>query len=238
MVDWKVHGPIFWAFERTFLLLQRLSGAIRPNLGVRYAKEAQKWKVLRNDGYVLLFLVAEAAACIYVARNWTSTDQPMRWVPLAICVLAGLRTIDIVQTGVNTVLFDGLRQAHREPQTILSFHRKLLLESVNYLELIVLFGLIYSAIQGRFCGKLNVWTDPFYFSAVTQLTIGYGEITPVGFGKLLAVSQALIGFFFSILVLARVVSVLPKMHDVSAEGSTSLPSTTPSNKPTAEERGG
>jgi hypothetical protein len=212
---------------------------MRPDLGVRHAKEAQKWKVLRNDGYVLLFLVAEAAACICVARNWTSTDQKMWWVPLVICVLAGFRTVDIVQAGVNTVLFDGLRQAHRGSQTILSFHRKLLLESLNYLELIVLFGLMYSTIQGRFGGKLKVWTDPFYFSAVTQLTIGYGEITPVGFGKLLAISQALVGFFFSVLVLARVVSVLPRMHDVGTEGSIPVP--TPSNpplQPTAEKRGG
>ena len=222
MVDWTVHGPIFWAFERAFLLLQRLSGAVRPDLGVRYSREQQKWKVLRNDGYVLLFLVAEASACLYAARRWSSADSAW-WLLTAIAVVAALRIVDIIQAGVNTVLFDGLRQAHRRPQTILSFQRKLLLETVNYLELIVLFGLIYASLPGRFDGKLRGWGDAFYFSAVTQLTIGYGEITPTGIGKVLAVSQALVGFFFSVLVLARVVSVLPRMHDVGADGSITLP---------------
>jgi len=34
----------------------------------------------------------------------------------------------------------------------------------------------------------------FYFSGVTLLTIGYGDITPVGIGRLIAIIQALIGF--------------------------------------------
>lgn len=224
MVDWRVHGLIFWAFERTFLLLQRLSGAVRPDLGVRHSTELQKWKVIRNDSYIIALLSAEAAGCVYVARNWRGTEHPLAvTAAVTIYVLAGLRVLDILQAGVNTVLFDGLRQAHRGPQTILSFHRKLLLESINYLELIVLFGLIYSALAGRLDGKLNDWTDAFYFSAVTQLTIGYGDITPTRAGKLLAISQGLIGFFFAVLVLARVISVLPRMHDVGVEGSIPMP---------------
>jgi potassium channel LctB len=226
MVDWKVHGPIFWALERGFILLQRLSGSVRPDLGVRYSRDLQKWKVICNDGYIILFLVAEVAACVYVAQNWRPAQPPVTFRAAAVIwVLAGLRIVDILQAGVNTVLFDGLRQAHRGPQTILSFHRKLLLESVNYVELVVLFGLIYSALDGRFDGKLNDWTDAFYFSGVTQLTIGYGEITPTRVGKFLALAQGLIAFFFSILVLARVVSVLPRMHDVGVDGSIPAPPT-------------
>jgi len=34
----------------------------------------------------------------------------------------------------------------------------------------------------------------FYFSGVTLLTIGYGDITPIGIGRLIAIIQALIGF--------------------------------------------
>ncbi|RCW62593.1 ion channel [Saliterribacillus persicus] len=34
----------------------------------------------------------------------------------------------------------------------------------------------------------------FYFSGVTLMTVGYGDITPIGWGRLLALIEALIGF--------------------------------------------
>jgi len=34
----------------------------------------------------------------------------------------------------------------------------------------------------------------FYFSGVTLLTIGYGDITPIGIGRFVAIIQALIGY--------------------------------------------
>src|SRR5699024_5425905 len=34
----------------------------------------------------------------------------------------------------------------------------------------------------------------FYFSGVTMLTIGYGDIIPIGIGRFIAVTQALIGY--------------------------------------------
>lgn len=34
----------------------------------------------------------------------------------------------------------------------------------------------------------------FYFSGVTLMTVGYGDITPVGWGRLLALVESLIGY--------------------------------------------
>lgn len=34
----------------------------------------------------------------------------------------------------------------------------------------------------------------FYFSGVTLLTIGYGDITPIGIGRVIAIFQALFGY--------------------------------------------
>jgi potassium channel LctB len=34
----------------------------------------------------------------------------------------------------------------------------------------------------------------FYFSGVTLMTVGYGDITPVGWGRLLALIESLIGY--------------------------------------------
>ncbi|UOQ48815.1 ion channel [Gracilibacillus caseinilyticus] len=34
----------------------------------------------------------------------------------------------------------------------------------------------------------------FYFSGVTLMTVGYGDITPIGWGRLLALVESLIGY--------------------------------------------
>lgn len=47
----------------------------------------------------------------------------------------------------------------------------------------------------------------FYFSGVTMLTIGYGDIIPIGIGRLLAVIQALIGYILPATFVWKVVQV-------------------------------
>lgn len=61
---------------------------------------------------------------------------------------------------------------------ILSFHQVTLIENV-------------SRNDPTFISHLFTC---FYFSGVTLLTIGYGDITPIGMGRLIAIIQALIGF--------------------------------------------
>ena len=48
--------------------------------------------------------------------------------------------------------------------------------------------------------------DTIYFSAITQLTIGYGEITPTGLGKLLAPGQAVFGTMLLVVGVARLLA--------------------------------
>lgn len=45
----------------------------------------------------------------------------------------------------------------------------------------------------------------FYFSGVTLLTIGYGDITPIGIGRLLAIIEALIGYILPAAFILRIV---------------------------------
>jgi len=48
--------------------------------------------------------------------------------------------------------------------------------------------------------------SPFYFSFVTQTTLGYGDVKPLGRTRLVAAVQVFIGVLLVTLILARAVS--------------------------------
>ncbi len=75
-----------------------------------------------------------------------------------------------------------------------------------YLTIIFGFSAIYMALElmgytvltegSRHVGGhvMHLIEDTTYFSAVTLLSVGYGDITPLGWGRLIAMFQALIGY--------------------------------------------
>ncbi|OLO28233.1 ion transporter [Alkalihalophilus pseudofirmus] len=75
-----------------------------------------------------------------------------------------------------------------------------------YITITVGFGLLYMALEmagftvltegKRHVGGsvLHLLEDTMYFSAVTLLSVGYGDIAPLGFGRPIAMVQALIGY--------------------------------------------
>jgi len=76
---------------------------------------------------------------------------------------------------------------------------------IIYSIVIIGFGLIYFtlSIQGiilvehgelRQVSLVGSMIHSLYFSGVTMLTMGYGDITPVGIGRLIAVVEAMIGY--------------------------------------------
>jgi potassium channel LctB len=76
---------------------------------------------------------------------------------------------------------------------------------LTYTIVILGFGLIYFIlsfegivlVEGgelRQVSPIGSMIHSFYFSGVTMLTIGYGDITPIGIGRLLALIEALIGY--------------------------------------------
>ncbi|MFD1360711.1 potassium channel family protein [Lentibacillus salinarum] len=76
---------------------------------------------------------------------------------------------------------------------------------IIYLVVIIGFGLVYFVLsmshvllvensELRDESIVGSLMRSIYFSGVTLLTIGYGDITPIGIGRLIALVQALIGY--------------------------------------------
>jgi hypothetical protein len=53
----------------------------------------------------------------------------------------------------------------------------------------------------------------FYLSVITQLTIGYGDVYPTGWLRVVAAIQGLVGALFIILVIARLVASLRPIRE-------------------------
>lgn len=229
------YSLIAYCFERLFRLLQILSpsGLLRiPNhirahmYRARMTEEelakSMKRQTRLTDVYLLICFTTEAALVLVVSFLG---GQVSGWKAALICGLAALRILDIFQVNINMVVFDRMRLSSHYPralnvvstgwrkQYVASYTRTFVLTVLNYFELLVCFGLMYSVGLG-YLVKAGSWTDAFYFSAISQLTIGYGDLSPEGPLKLVAVIQGIAGFFFGLLVLARIFTILPKPGSV------------------------
>ena len=56
-------------------------------------------------------------------------------------------------------------------------------------------GLIKLSFQHSFSDNLSAFFSSIYFSVVTFTTLGYGDIHPVGFSRLIAAIEAFVGSF-------------------------------------------
>ncbi|MDZ7632045.1 MAG: potassium channel family protein [Gemmatimonadaceae bacterium] len=158
----------------------------------------------RVEAYILAWLLIES---VLLAAAASEVALPV-WIPRTLIVI---RIVDIFQQSVNMSVFDQLRTDER--LVISSAVRTLVLSFLNYLELLLCFGLVYSTMRESLVGSTG-WLDDLYFSVVTQLTIGYGDIKPLGWARVVSMAQGLISVAFTILILGRIVSVLPKIGSV------------------------
>ncbi|MDP4552297.1 potassium channel family protein [Alkalihalobacillus macyae] len=101
-----------------------------------------------------------------------------------------------------------LMKRTRIPGSLLSVYKMFLLFIV-YVTMIVAFGSMYLSLiildipvlqEGQVdlahmtLSPLSKVQSVLYFSAVTLLSVGYGDITPIGIGRWIAIIEALIGY--------------------------------------------
>nr|WP_263323074.1 ion channel [Neobacillus sp. Marseille-Q6967] len=118
-------------------------------------------------------------------------------LPIVIfCIFMSLRTLFIP----NTV-----------KGKLVSFENALFLGSI-YLTVIIGFGLIYLLFELKGISLLvetnnaadyNIFETSFYFSAMMLFSVGNGDVIPHGFGRMVAVIEALIGYTVPAAFVAR-----------------------------------
>lgn len=64
--------------------------------------------------------------------------------------------------------------------------------------------------------EVTVWASivhSIYFSGVTLLTLGYGDLAPVGIGRVIAISEAMIGYILPAAFVLKVVQISSRDND-------------------------
>ncbi|MCD7036406.1 potassium channel family protein [Metabacillus sp. GX 13764] len=86
-----------------------------------------------------------------------------------------------------------------------------------YLSILIGFGMIYLLFLHGGLDILELNGVPaegnyvellyhsLYFSAITLFSVGYGEMVPVGIGRLVAVLEAMTGYILPVVIVARTV---------------------------------
>jgi len=166
------------------------------------------------ERWVLLNLVLSVAACLYLRDDGVSG---LEYVVLFYGA-AEIWEIIIVQT--NVLLFDRLRKEKGgEKYFVQSPVRSTIYAVLNYATILFWYALYYKNYHCSFESEyvsLHTFAGATYFSLVTMSTLGFGDIVPRDqFGAFLCASQTVLGVFMAILVLARLMSVLPRPSSLS-----------------------
>jgi hypothetical protein len=86
--------------------------------------------------------------------------------------------------------------------------------------------------------RLLDWFDPLYLSAISQFTIGYGDLSPMSWLGAVVCVQGLLAVILLVLRIARFVAQLKRdisLDEQLATGNPSPPSSVPSETPNSGE---
>lgn len=175
------------------------------------SREFVKRRARAVEMYVLWWLIIEFVLVVLSCRGSLPT-----WIGWGLVIVAVTRIIEIVQVTGNAALFVPLSCGGGD--RVANSTRILVLSGINFLELLVCFGVIY-AVNYTYLHGAGRPVTAFYFSVMTQLTVGYGDVYAIGWFRIVPATQALAGVFFVILVFGRFMASLPEVRGVFGEQS-------------------
>jgi len=233
LLQLRQYSPLSFGVERVFCSLQVLSLA-NLLLGTRRAahdegeasEEAMRARTLCRsrliDLYLLIWALVIIVFLVYLAPRAPSCSI----VRVIVCVILGYRVFEIAQVSVNLTLFDHLRITRIH--SVSGITRTLLFTLWNYLEILGCFAAIYRAfptfVVDSHGMSIGTTGEAIYFSAITQLTVGYGDLHPIGLHRGMAAVQGMLGLLFALLVLARFVTLLPPIKSIQGDDALRTPS--------------
>ena len=170
-----------------------------------------RWEITQDEANNKDYAMKRARAIEFYMVGWLILElmlvmvsllllSPPPWLLWLACIVGSLRIIEIVQVTVNTSIFDAL--SGRSDRLVASPERMVVLAAVNYFELMACFGLIYALNLDRLHGASNPLTA-YYLSIITQTTIGFGDVHPLGLLRCISGIQAISSLFFMALVFTR-----------------------------------
>jgi hypothetical protein len=172
--------------EKIVRLFLSSSQLLFPGVYIKYLAylRGYEYRDLALDLYVLLKIAFPLVILIYDLQSY----------PYVVWIMVYLLLETVLY--IPTLIFAS--DIISKPR---SYKRSMLLLFLNYLEIIISFGVLYSC--GNYLNKpFHHWFDPIYFSTINSASIGYGDYYPVTpIGKILATAQAFLFLFFVVLFL-------------------------------------
>lgn len=134
-----------------------------------------------------------------------------RWLAILVAVILVQRIIEfIVVYSRNFIfgqgrIFTDFRDAQRQGEWLI------MMFSLNIIQVIIVFSIWYRLIAlinpNAFYGDMTV-LNSVYFSVVTFLTVGYGDILPVSsLAKILVLTQNVLTFYTLVIVVNGLISI-------------------------------
>ena len=199
-------------FPGTLLLGRKETRLDKPE---EYTKR-RLWHGLRVDFLTLSCVAIEVIGLELV-------NPPAIALRNVLIAFAIWRILDVSAYAQRVVIFDRyipVAMGAAQPEHVIgSKERVIVMSFINYLETGLCFAMLYwllpnaSVVQSG--TTMNSGQDALYFSFVTQLTIGYGDFTPKGDARWIAVTQGFLGTLYLTVVIARFIATLASVTDVS-----------------------